>query len=157
LRRSARTCARSSSSREMNQATQGLSQSLTFLFFAAVTFLVLRAILSFLAKIDRAALAAPVMILVGAGSAPLFMRFGLQPFFIWHMILFALVIMTWHAKSRAQDTKIIELARKGAAPAGKSDAEVIQAYNLTRRLLSFGLVSYLAAFSGAYYYLFTRS
>jgi hypothetical protein len=48
------------------------------------------------------------------------------------------------------------MARRGAAPAGKSDADVIQSYTMTRRLLSFGFVSYLAAFSATYYYLISR-
>jgi hypothetical protein len=64
--------------------------------------------------------------------------------------------MSWHAKSRVDDKKLIEMARRGAAPAGKSDAEVIQSYTMTRRLLSFGFVSYLAAFCATCYYLISR-
>jgi len=33
--------------------------------------------------------------------------------------------------------------------------DVVQTYTMTRRLLSFALVSYLAAFSAVFYYLFT--
>jgi hypothetical protein len=130
--------------------------ALTFFLFAAASFLLLRAVLNMLARNNRAPFAAPILIFVGALSALVFIRLNLQQFFIWHMILFGLVILTWHARSRVQDKKLIDLARRGAAPADKSDAEVIQSYTMTRRLLSFGLVSYLAAFSGAYYYLFTR-
>jgi hypothetical protein len=40
---------------------------------------------------------------------------------------------------------------------GKSDADVIQSYTMTRRLLSFGLASYLAAFSATCYYLISQA
>jgi hypothetical protein len=126
---------------------QALPQALLFLGFAAVSFVMLRAIVNHLARRDHAAFAAPLMIVLGTVSGLVFLRLGLQNFFIWHVIIFALIMMSWHAKSRVDDKKLIEMARRGAAPAGKSDADVIQSYTMTRRLLSFGFVSYLAAFS----------
>ncbi|HEY4773774.1 MAG TPA: hypothetical protein VIH40_03050 [Xanthobacteraceae bacterium] len=133
-----------------------LSQALSFLFFAAVSFVAIRALFNHLARSNRAALAAPILIVVGAISAVLFLRMQLQQFFIWHLILFALIVFHWHAKSRVEDRKLIDMARQGAAPRGTPEAEVVQSYAMTRRLLSFGLVSYLAAFCTVYYYLFTR-
>lgn len=135
---------------------QALAQALLFLGFAAVSFLILRAILNHLARIDRAALAAPILIVLGAVSGLAFVRLGLQGFFIWHLVIFVLIIFSWHAKSRVDDQKLIDMARRGAAGNDKSDAEVIQSYAMTRRFLSFGLASYLAAFAAACYYLMTR-
>lgn len=133
-----------------------LPQALLFLGFAAVSFVMLRAIVNQLARGDHAAFAAPVLIVFGTVSGLTFLRLGLQNFFIWHVIIFALIMMSWHAKSRVDDKKLIEMARRGAAPAEKSDAEVIQSYTMTRRLLSFGFVSYLAAFCATCYYLIGR-
>ena len=133
-----------------------LPQALLFLGFAAVSFVMLRAIVNQLARSDHAAFAAPVLIVFGTVSGLIFLRLGLQNFFIWHVIIFALIMMSWHAKSRVDDKKLIEMARRGAAPAGKSDAEVIQSYTMTRRLLSFGFASYLAAFCATCYYLISR-
>jgi hypothetical protein len=48
------------------------------------------------------------------------------------------------------------MARRGAAAKDKSDSEVVQSYTMTRRFLSFGLASYLAAFAATCYYLMTR-
>src|SRR5262245_13310153 len=100
---------------------QALPQALLFLGFAAVSFLMLRAIINHLARTDHAALAAPLLIVFGTASGVVFLRLGLQNFFIWHLILFALIMLSWHAKSRVDDQKLIEMARRGAAPAGKSD------------------------------------
>jgi hypothetical protein len=135
---------------------QALPPALLFLGFAALSFVILRLIINHLSRTDHAALAAPVLILFGTLSGLAFLRLGLDSFFIWHVILFGLIIFTWHAKSRVEDKKLLELAKRGAAPAGKSDAEVIQSYTMTRRLLSFGLASYLAAFSATCYYLISR-
>ena len=133
-----------------------LPQSLLFLGFAAVSFLMLRVVINHLARTDRAAFAAPLLILIGAVSGVIFVRLGLQNFFIWHLVLFGLILMSWHVKSKVDDRKLIEMAKQGAAPAGKSDADVIQSYTMTRRLLSFGLASYLAAFAATCYYLMMR-
>src|SRR5262245_7055591 len=140
----------------ISMQNQTLPQALLFLGFAAVSFVMLRAIINQLARNDHAAFAAPVLIVFGTVSGLVFLRLGLQNFFIWHVIIFALIMMSWHAKSRADDKKLIEMARRGAAPAGKSDADVIQSYAMTRRLLSFGFVSYLAAFCATCYYLISR-
>jgi hypothetical protein len=135
---------------------QALAQALLFLGFAAVSFLILRAILGHLARTDHAALAAPILIVFGAVSGLAFLRLGLQTFFIWHLVIFALIIFTWHAKSRVDDQKLVDMARRGAAAKDKSDSEVVQSYTMTRRFLSFGLASYLAAFAATCYYLMTR-
>jgi hypothetical protein len=135
---------------------QALAQALLFLGFAAVSFLILRAILNYLARTDHATLAAPVLLVFGAVSGVAFLRLGLQNFFIWHLVIFALIIFSWHAKSRVDDQKLIDMARRGAAAKDKSDADVVKSYTMTRRLLSFGLASYLAAFAATCYYLMTR-
>jgi hypothetical protein len=133
-----------------------LSPALAYLSFAAVTFVILRFALISLARSNRAAYAAPLLIVFGAASGAFFYRLALHTFFIWHLILFALVILSWHTKSRVDDKKLIEMARPGTTAADPETAKMIEGYTLTRRLLGFGLVSYLAAFSTAYYYLFTR-
>ncbi len=133
-----------------------LPAALLFLGFAAVSFVMLRAIINYLARANYPALAAPLLIVFGTVSGLMFLRMGLQNYFIWHLILFALVIFSWHAKSRVDDQKLVDMAKRGAAPTGKSDADVIQSYTMTRRLLSFGLASYLAAFSATCYYLINR-
>jgi len=133
-----------------------LPTALLFLGFAAVSFVILRAVINSLARADYPALAAPILIVFGTVSGLMFLRLGLQNYFIWHVILFALIIFSWHAKSRVEDQKLIDMAKRGAAPKGKSDAEVVQSYTMTRRLLSFGLASYLAAFSATCYYLISQ-
>ncbi len=133
-----------------------LSPALAFFLFVAISFIVLRFGLNSFARYNRAAYAAPAFILFGAASGALFYKFALHQYFIWHLILFALVIVSWHAKSRVDDKKLIEIAQAGVRPANPSASELVQSYALTRRLLGFGLVSYLAAFSTAYYYLVTR-
>jgi hypothetical protein len=63
--------------------------------------------------------------------------------------------MRWHATSRPEGKQVQEIAGKMAA-GETAKTTVVQSYTMTRRILSFGLVSYLAAFSGAFYYLFTQ-
>jgi hypothetical protein len=133
-----------------------LPPALLFLGFAALSFVILRLIINHLARTNRAALAAPILILFGTISGLAFLRLGLENFFIWHLILFGLIILSWHAKSRVEDQKLLDMAKRGAAPQGKSDADVIQSYTMTRRLLSFGLASYLGAFAVTAYYLISR-
>jgi hypothetical protein len=138
--------------------SQGLPSPLMFLLFAAASFLCLRFIIEKLARIDKPIWAGPVLAAFGALSGAYFHRIGLHQYFIWHLVIFALVIFSWHAKSRIDDKKLEKLRGQPAAdgsvaPAPSSD--VLENYTMTRRLLSFGLVSYLAAFSAAYYYLFT--
>jgi hypothetical protein len=72
------------------------------------------------------------------------------------MILFALIIFSWHAKSRVESKRVEQVARDRAEKEGKPATDILQDYTMTRRLLGFGLVSYLAAFSSVYYYLVVR-
>jgi uncharacterized membrane protein len=129
-----------------------MSPALSFLLFAAVTFVVLRLVIDRLTRARKPIWAGPLLAIFGAVSGAYFFRLGMQNFFIWHLILFGLVIMSWHVKSRADEKNIGK-----ALGQEKPDAKVIEEYTMTRRLLSFGLVSYLAAFSAAYYYLFTTA
>ena len=129
-----------------------LPPTLMFLFFVIATFAVLRAALASFAKDDRAAYAAPALIIFGAISGYIFNHLALHQFFIWHLLIFTLIVFGWYAKSRMSDDKLLELSRAS----GKNDPDIVQTYGTTRRLLGFGLVSYVCAFSAAYYYLFTR-
>jgi hypothetical protein len=133
-----------------------LPPALLFFLFAAISFLGLRVALNGFARSNRAPYAAPALILFGAASGVLFHNLRLHQYFIWHVILFALVILSWHTKSRVDDKKLIEMAHTGADPRDPSTTKLVESYALTRRLLGFGLVSYLAAFSASYYYLFTH-
>jgi hypothetical protein len=131
--------------------TQDLPPTMIFLAFVAASFAVLRAVLSNFARDNRAAYAAPALILFGAISAFIFHRLALHQFFIWHLLIFMLIIFSWHAKSRVDDAKLVDMLRAS----GKDEPGAVAAYGLTRRLLGFGLVSYLCAFSAVYYYLYT--
>ena len=133
----------------MNQ----LPAALMFLAFAGGSFAILRLLLNYLARANRPTLAPPLMILFGAVSGAIFFRSNLHQFFIWHVIIFALVIFSWHAKSRVEGKRVADISRQRAEKEGKEAKDVLHDYTLTRRLLSFGLVSYLAAFSSVYYYL----
>ena len=138
---------------------QGLPSPLVFLLFAAASFLCLRFIIEKLARIDRPIWAGPVLAAFGALSGAYFHRIGMHQYFIWHLVIFALVIFSWHAKSRLDDKRLQKLTGQTAADGTVIPGptpEALESYAMTRRLLSFGLVSYLAAFSAAYYYLFTR-
>jgi hypothetical protein len=123
-----------------------------FLFFAAATFAVLRAALASFARDDRAVYAAPTLIVFGIASAYVFNQLGLHQFFIWHLLIFTLIIFSWHAKSRVDNAKLTEMLRAQ----GKDDPKTIEAYGNIRRLLGFGLVSYICSFAALYYYLYTR-
>jgi hypothetical protein len=131
---------------------QGLPSALTFFFFAAVSFLVLRLVVDRLARAKRPMWAGPLLAIFGAISGAYFFRLNLHQYFIWHLILFGLVILSWHVKSRVDEKKMAKVTGQEKVP-----ADVLQDYAMTRRLLSFGLVSYLAAYSAAYYYLFTTT
>lgn len=134
---------------------EGLSPALAFFLFAALSFVVLRLVIDRLARAKKPILAGPLLAVFGAASGAYFYRLNLQQYFIWHLILFGLVILSWHVKSRVDEKNIARLTGQPQdKPAGK---EVVENYTLTRRLLSFGLVSYLAAFATAYYYLFTTT
>jgi hypothetical protein len=131
---------------------QGLPSALTFFFFAAVSFLVLRLVVDRLARAKRPMWAGPLLAIFGAISGAYFFRLNLHQYFIWHLILFGLVILSWHVKSRVDESKMAKVTGQEKVP-----ADVLEDYAMTRRLLSFGLVSYLAAYSAAYYYLFTTT
>jgi len=135
--------------KEMTQ----IPPTMLFLFFAAASFAVLRAALTNFARDNRASYAAPALIVFGVVSAFIFNQLALHQFFIWHLLIFTLIIFSWHAKSRISDEKLIEMTRAS----GKDDPDVVQTYGTTRRLLGFGLVSYICAFSAVYYYLYTQN
>lgn len=130
--------------------TETLPPTLIFLAFAAASFAVLRAVLANFAQDNRAAYAAPTLIIFGVISAFIFYRLALHQFFIWQLLIFTLIIFSWHAKSRVENGKLAEMLKAS----GKDDPNAVQAYGLTRRLLGFGLVSYLCAFAAVYYYLY---
>jgi len=134
--------------------TGALPAPIAFLIFAAGSFMVLRFAMDKLMAANRAAYAGPLLGLFGALSGAYFYRLGLHTYFIWHLVLFSLVIFSWHARSRADDKRLAGMRTPGDKE-GRSDKDVAQTYEMTRRLLSFGLVSYLAAFAAAYYYLFS--
>ena len=129
-----------------------LNQLMTFVGFEAATFYVVRTVIDQTARREMAAVAAPILILVGAISAPIFVQFKLQNLFVWHMIFFGLVCFAWHRQSLLKDEKLTELADKVAKETGRKTDEIKDSYLFTRRLLSFALVSYFAAFSIAFYY-----
>ncbi|MGZ5829992.1 MAG: hypothetical protein ACXWLC_10670 [Rhizomicrobium sp.] len=126
---------------------QSLPPTMIFLAFVAASFAVLRAVLTNFARDNRAAYAAPTLVIFGVVSAFIFNRLELHQFFIWHLLIFTLIIFSWHAKSRVEDKKVVEALK------AKNDPKAEQEYALTRRLLGFGLVSYLCAFAAVYYYL----
>jgi hypothetical protein len=130
-----------------------LSPTLLFLCFVAASFAVLRASLATFARDNRATYAAPALIIFGVVSAIIFNHLALHQFFIWHLLIFTLIVFGWHAKSRISDEKLIEMSRKS----GKDEPDIVQTYGTTRRLLGFGLVSYVCSFSAVYYYLYTMN
>ena len=143
---------------------QSLSPAITFFIFTAASYLMLRYVLANFALTERARYAPPILIFAGAVSGVLFFRLQLGQYYIWFAMIFALIIFRWHAQSKADDKKILEMVGQTAdtAKSGKPTMqkpggapEIVQTYNTTRRILSFALVSYLAAFSAVFYYLFT--
>ena len=146
--------------------SQSLSPAVAFLLFTVASFLMLRYVLANYATPARARYAVAILLTAGAASGALFFRLQLGQYYIWFAMIFALIIFRWHAQSKADDKKILEIAGQtaGTAKAGRptmanaaGNPEVVQTYNVTRRLLSFALVSYLAAFSAVFYYLFTSA
>jgi hypothetical protein len=105
--------------------------------------------------------AVPLLIVVGAISGVLFAKLQLGQYYIWFLMIFALIIIRWHAESRPENKKVQAIVEKVEAEASTAKTkaaekqDVAQTYAMTRRLLSFALVSYLAAFSATFYYLFT--
>jgi hypothetical protein len=132
--------------------SQSLPSALAFFLFAAISFLVLRLVVDRLARAKRPIWAGPLLAIFGAISGAYFFRLNLHQYFIWHIILFGLVIFSWHVKSRADQKNIAKTTGQETV-----STQVLEEYTMTRRLLSFGLVSYLAAFAAAYYYLFTTT
>ena len=61
----------------------------------------------------------PPLILFGVVSAFIFNQLALQQFFIWHLLIFSLIVFGWYAKSRVDDAKLIEMARAS----GKNDPD----------------------------------
>ena len=129
------------------------NQLLFFVGFEGLTFMLARMVLDYTARNDSAYLAPPALILIGVVTGALFVQMKLQDLFIWHLLLFGLVSFAWHRKSNLKDDKLTEIAGKVAAETGKTVEDVKQSYTMTRRLLSFGLISYFVAFSGAVYFL----
>lgn len=142
-----------------------LSPAIAFLLFAVASFLMLRYVLANFASEERARYAPPILIFAGAASGVLFFRMELGQYYIWFLMIFALIIFRWHAQSRPEGKAVLEKVdqivptgnAKKTAAADEIRSGVVQTYTMTRRLLSFGLVSYLAAFSAVFYYLFTRA
>jgi uncharacterized membrane protein len=133
--------------------SQSLPPVLMFLAFTIATFAVLRAVLANFAIESRAAYAAPALVVFGVVSAFIFYRAELHQYFIWHLLIFTLIVFSWHAKSRVEAASVAALLKERR----KSDPQAEQTYALTRRLLGFGLVSYLCSFSAVYYYLYNYS
>jgi uncharacterized membrane protein len=133
--------------------SENMSPALVFLAFAVATFVVLSAVLKNFAEDKRAAYAAPVLVVFAVGSAFLFNKLGLQQYFIWHLLIFTLIVFSWHAKSRVESASVSALLKEKS----KTDPQAEQTYAMTRRLLSFGLVSYLCAFAALFYFLHSQS
>jgi hypothetical protein len=138
-----------------------LAPALIFLAFTVVSFLMLRYVLANFAREERAIYAVPLLIAIGAISGVLFAELQLGQYYIWFLMIFALIIIRWHAESRPENKKVKAVVEKVEAEAGAAKTktaakqDVAQTYAMTRRILSFALVSYLAAFSATFYYLFT--
>ena len=134
--------------------SQSLSPAVIFLLFTVASFLMLRYVLANFAQDERARFAPPILIAAGAISGMLFYRLQLGNYLIWFLMIFALIILRWHATSRPESKQVQAIVDKVAAEK-TAKTDVVQTYSMTRRLLSFALVSYLAAFSAVFYYLFT--
>jgi len=132
--------------------SSAFNQLMTFIGFEAATFYIVRTTLDQTARREMASIAAPILILVGAISGPIFVQFKLSNLFVWHMIFFGLVCFAWHRQSLLKDDRLNELAEKASKETGKTTDDIKANYLFTRRLLSFGLVSYFGAFSIAFYY-----
>jgi len=135
--------------------------ALIFLLFTVASFFLLRYVLANFAREDRALYAVPILAVAGAVSGFLFARLQIGQYYIWFLMIFALIIIRWHAESRPENKKVqaivkqVETETGAAASRATGKQDVAQTYAMTRRLLSFALVSYLAAFSTVFYYLFT--
>jgi hypothetical protein len=130
---------------------QAWSQPFVFIAFEAISFIIAREIVQSSAHKDKAYLAVLGLILLGAASGVAFHYMRLDGFLIWHFVFYGLVTFAWHRKSNVGDEKLTALAQVEAARTGSDLAEVKQNYILVRRLLSFGLISYFAAFALTYY------
>jgi hypothetical protein len=134
--------------------SQSLSPAITFLLFTVASFLMLRYVLANFATDERARYAPPILIAAGAISGVLFHRLQLGQYLIWFLMIFALIILRWHAMSRPENKQVQAVVDKMSGEKA-TKADVVQTYTMTRRILSFALVSYLTAFAAAFYYLFT--
>ena len=140
-----------------------LPPAVVFLLFVVASFLMLRYVLRNFASEARSIYAPPVLIFAGVISGMLFFRLQLGQYYIWFAMIFALIILRWHAQSRPESKAVKEKVEQIVPTTRKNKgnldviAEVVQTYTMTRRLLSFGLVSYLATFSAVFYFLFTRA
>jgi hypothetical protein len=135
--------------------SQSLSPAIVFLLFTVASFLMLRYVLANFAQDEKAKFAPPILIVAGVVSGALFHKLQLGQYLVWFLMIFGLIIMRWHATSRPEGKQVQEVAGKMVG-GDTTKTSVVASYTMTRRILSFGLVSYLAAFSGVFYYLFTQ-
>ena len=127
-----------------------------FIGFVGFTYVVLRYLLAYVTNHQIAPVALPGLALFGVLSAWLFLSWKLQDFFLWHVLFVGLLFWHWYRTNNMQTEKLTAAAREAARKAKADEAEVLDAYLLTRWYMRLSMVSYLAAFMLGFAYFYTR-
>jgi hypothetical protein len=127
-----------------------------FVGFVGFSYVVLRYLLAYVTNHQIAPFAVPGLALFGVLSAWLLLSWKLQDFFLWQVVFVGLLFWHWYRANNMQTEKLTAAARAAAQNAKADEAEVLDAYMLTRWYMRLSMASYLAAFTLGFAYLYTR-
>jgi hypothetical protein len=129
---------------------------LVFLGFVGFTYMVLRHLLTYVTNHQIAPFVLPGMALLGVLSAWLMLSWKLQDFFVPHLLFVGFLFVYWYRANNMQTDRLTAAAREAARRAKADEAEVLDAYLLTRWYMRLAMASYVAAFGLAFIWLFSQ-
>lgn len=129
---------------------------LVFLGFVGFSYVVLRYLLAYVTNHQAAPFAIPGVALLGVLSAWLLLSWKLQDFFVWHLIFVGFLFLHWYRANNMQDDKLTAAAKEAARRGKADEAEVLNAYLLTRWYMRLGMASYLVTFALGFAWLYPR-
>jgi hypothetical protein len=134
----------------------GLRPILVFIGFVGFTYVVLRYLFALLTNHRLAPLVVPGTALLGVLSAWMLLGWKLQDFFVPHLLFVGFLFVYWYRANNMQAGKLTLAAREAARRANADEAEVVDAYLLTRWYMRLAMAAYVAAFVLGFVWLYTR-
>lgn len=126
-----------------------------FIGFVGFTYVVLRHLLAYVTNHQAAPYILPGMGLFGVLSAWLMLSWKLDNFFVPHLLFVGFLFVYWYRANNMVTDKLTAAAREAAQRAKADEAEVLDLYMLTRWYMRLAMVTYAAAFSLGFAWLFT--